>query len=165
MPERDDRSLDEVHQSEENPYNDRQNLEPEPSAQDAERVTVRRDPDVVSGDAESDISEYARPDTADQQAKREAPRTHDDDDPWGDGISDTPLVSRYEDMADRDELARRLEDLVADAYDWAARSEEDDAQEIYDVLLSVSERLGNPPEETTRTEQGAPPPDRDEVDM
>jgi hypothetical protein len=63
-------------------------------------------------------------------------------------------------MADRDELARRMEDLVADAYDWLGRAEDEDAQEIYDTLVDLSERLGNPSEETIRTEGVELPEDR-----
>ncbi len=58
------------------------------------------------------------------------------------------------------ELARRLEELVADAYDWLGRAEDEDAQEIYDTLVDLSERLGNPPEDTVRTEGVEMPSDR-----
>lgn len=187
MRDRDKRTLREVHESEPNPYSDRQNLEPEPAETDSddELAQLDRESDSLDADAgfddgntdtgeadpdyddqaaadrsRSDIGEYARRDTADAPAEDEAPRTHDDDDPWGDGIHDTPLTKRYEDMADRDELARRLEDLVADAYDWLGRAEDEDAQEIYDTLVNLSERLGNPSEETIRTEGGELPEDR-----
>lgn len=181
MRDEDKRTLDEVHGTEPNPFTDRQNFEPEPATGEIEndQADSREFSDeatLESGEAvdsagetgyyraESDITEYARTSTSDAPAEDEAPRNSDDDDPWGDGIHDTPLTKRYEDMADRDELARRLEELVADAYDWVGRAEDADAQEIYDTLVDVSERLGNPSEDTVRTEAGAPPPDRDEAD-
>lgn len=176
MKDRDKPTLDEVHSREPDPFTDRQNLEAEPADAEveddsadyvSEESGASNDEDLEVGNrgrSESDITEYARQGTGDAPAEDEAPRNHDDDDPWGDGIHDTPLVKRYEDMADRDELARRVEELVADAYDWLGRAEDEDAQEIYDTLMNVSERLGNPSEETTRTEPGSPPPDRDQTD-
>lgn len=190
MSERDKRNLSDVHRSEPDPFRDRQNLEPTPvdddldegpSDADLEMTDLDDDidfdddddlddeeelddDDVVSARSRSDIGEFTEEDSDDDPSEDESPRNHDDDDPWGDGIHDTPMAKRYEDMADRDELARRLEDLVADAYDWLGRSQDEDAREIYDTLLNVSERLGNPSEETTRTEPGEPPPDRDETD-
>ena len=196
MRDRDKRTLREVHESEPNPYTDRQNLEPEPAETDSDDELAQLDRESDDRDAaagftegstylggadldgadpdfdtqaandrsRSDIQEYAPQDTAAAPAEDEAPRNHDDDDPWGDGIHDTPLTKRYEDMADRDELARRLEDLVADAYDWLGRGEDEDAQEIYDTLVNLSERLGNPSEETIRTEGVEIPADRDEAD-
>jgi hypothetical protein len=191
MRDRDKRTLAEVHRTEPDPFTDRQNLEPEKlgeeeteenrtieggvefEAETAEQSDAEYDDSdvddselddgVATGRSRSDIEEYARKDTA-AGPYEEEPRTHDDDDPWGDGIHDTPLVKRYEDMADRDELARRLEELVADAYDWMGRAQDEDAQEIYETLLDLAERMGNPSEETTRTEPGQPPPDRDETD-
>ena len=187
MRENDKRTLREVHQSEPNPYHDRQNFEPEPAGPDAEEELSRldRETDTTGADAgfddgeidlgeadpdfdtqaandrsRSDIEEYERRDTASARGDEDEPRNSDDDDPWGDGIHDTPLTKRYEDMADRDELARRMEDLVADAYDWLGRAEDEDAQEIYDTLVDLSERLGNPPEATIRTEGGELPQDR-----
>lgn len=190
MRDRDKRTLREVHESEPNPYTDRQNFEPEPAETDSDELAqldrqsddrdaaagfsdgdsdlgeadTDYDTQAVNDRSRSDIQEYAREDTAAAPAEDEAPRNSDDDDPWGDGIHDTPLTKRYEDMADRDELARRLEDLVADAYDWVGRGEDPDAQEIYDTLVDLSERLGNPSEETVRTEGVEIPADRDEAD-
>lgn len=189
MRDDDKRTLREVHRSEPNPYHDRQNFEPEPTDTEAdvenELADIDRESDnldagagfddgaVDVGEADpdfddqeagdryrSDIQEYSRQDTSDAPADDEAPRNHDDNDPWGDGIHDTPLTKRYEDMADRDELARRMEELVADAYDWMERAEDDDAHEIYDTLVDVAERLGNPPEDTIRTEPGPLPEER-----
>ena len=191
MRDDDKRTLREVHQSEPNPYHDRQNFEPEPTEADFDEEIVELeqesedldvgddfedesfdmdegDPDydtqAARGRSRSDIQEFTEEESDDDPSEDESPRNSDDDDPWGDGIHDTPLTKRYEDMADRDELARRLEDLVADAYDWLGRSEDDDAQEIYDTLLDLSERLGNPPEETARTEGVEMPNERDEAD-
>lgn len=191
MRDRDKRTLREVHESEPNPYTDRQNFEPEPAETDSDDELAQLDRESDSLDAgagypdgnidlgeadpdydtqaaddrsRSDIQEYAPEDTAAAPAEDEAPRNHDDDDPWGDGINPTTTAKRYEDMADRNELARRLEELVADAYDWLGRVEDEDAQEIYDTLVNLSERLGNPSEETIRTEGVEIPADRDETD-
>jgi hypothetical protein len=175
MKDRDKPTLAEVQENEPNPYTDRQNLEPEPAADEIEDDSA----DFVEGDGRdydddevefsgkgprSDIEDYVRRDTSDAPADVEDPRNHDDDDPFGDGVHDTPITRRYEDMADRDDLARRIEELVADAYDWVGRSDDDDARDIYDTLVDLAERIGNPPEETIRTEPGELPADRDEAD-
>lgn len=97
---------------------------------------------------ESPIEDYARQDTADAPADVEMPRVSDDKDPWRGGVVDTPLQKEYENVATRDELARNLEDLIADARDWARDSEEDDAQAIVSALVDVYERLGGPVEST-----------------
>lgn len=164
MRDREERTLPEVHEQEPNPFTDRQNLEPEPSFGELEDEAEDVDEDFVSGESTSDIEEYSMQDSDDDPSEEEQPRNHDDDDPWGDGIHDTPLTKRYEDVADRDELARRLEDIVADAYEWYQRSEEDDAQEIYETLVAVAERLGNPSEDTTRTEAFGMPVEDDSAD-
>jgi hypothetical protein len=189
MRDRDKPTLAEVHRNEPDPFTDRQNLEPTPVDEDdterrtgaegnsyyeAERADYEDteyddsdyddselDDGVATGHSRSDIEEYARKDTA-AGPQEDEPRNSDDDDPWGDGIHETPLAKRYEDMADRDELARRLEDLVADAYDWMGRAQDEDAKDIYETLVDLAQRMGNPNEETTRTEAGEPPPDRDD---
>jgi hypothetical protein len=110
MRDRDNRTLREVHQSEPNPYTDRQNLEPEPAETDAddELAQLDRESDSLDADAgyddgnvdlgeadpdydtqaannksRSDIGEYARQDTSDAPADDEAPRNHDDNRPLG----------------------------------------------------------------------------------
>ncbi len=158
----DDRTLDEIHQREGDPFTDRQNLEPEPSTRDVAEAQEESMDSVGTG-AESDIREFVA-ESSDDDPTQEAPRNHDDDDPWGDGVEATSIAKRYEDMATRDDLAREVEELVATAYEWYSRSSDDDAQEIYETLLSVAERLGNPAEETTRTEPGPLPADQDQTD-
>ena len=50
-------------------------------------------------------------------------------------------------MAQRDELERQVAALIQDAEDWLQNSNEPDAQEIYDLMMELHDRLGNPPEE------------------
>ncbi len=77
-------------------------------------------------------------------------RTSDDDDlnPQGGGLSDTPLRPEYESMAQRSELARRLEDLIASAAEWARDDGSAEAQDIVDMLSEAYDRLGEPLEDS-----------------
>lgn len=77
-------------------------------------------------------------------------RTSDDNDlnPTGGGFTDTPLREEYASMARRDDLARRLEDLVASAREWASQQGSDEAHDIAETLADVYERLGLPTEDT-----------------
>ncbi len=72
----------------------------------------------------------------------------DDDQRERDGVYPTEydLVGE-EAMAQRDELERQVAVLIQDAEDWLQNSNEPDAQEIYNLMLELHERLGNPPEE------------------
>ena len=98
-------------------------------------------PDTPNDDLGFDA---APPDDVDMQ------RTSDDNDlnPTGGGFTDTPLRTEYESMARRDDLARRLEDLVADAREWAREDESEAAHDIAEMLAAAYERLGVPTEDT-----------------
>lgn len=77
-------------------------------------------------------------------------RTSDDNDlnPAGGGFTDTPLRTEYESMARHDDLSRRLEDLVADAQEWAREDGSEGARSIAESLADVYERLGAASEDT-----------------
>lgn len=77
-------------------------------------------------------------------------RTSDDDglNVEGGGFTDTPLRTEYETIARRDDLSRRLEDLVADAREWARESGSEEARDVVDSLTTAYERLGVPTEDT-----------------
>lgn len=64
------------------------------------------------------------------------------------GILPTPITERYERIAQRDELARKLEEVVADAREWVETSEDEDARSIYEDLVDIFERVGEPLEDT-----------------
>ena len=145
-----------------NPYTDRQNLAGDEAGALDEETVAEASLDE-EGITESDIEEYVPDDTAEEPGD-DAPRNHDDQDPWGDGVHETPLTQEYEGMAERADLARTLEDLAADAYDWAQRTEDADAQEIYETLADLAERVGNPPEDTIAIEPEELPEDRTRAD-
>ncbi len=77
-------------------------------------------------------------------------RTSDDDDlnAMGGGVSETPLRPEYESVALRTDLARRLEDVVATAQDWAREEGSDSAHAIAEALLDIYELLGEPIEDS-----------------
>ena len=72
----------------------------------------------------------------------------DDDQRERDGVYPTEYdLEGEEAMAQRDELERQVATLIQDAEDWLQNSNEPDAQEIYNLMMELHERLGNPPEE------------------
>lgn len=72
----------------------------------------------------------------------------DDDQRERDGVYPTEYdLQGTEAMAQRDELERQMQTLIRDAENWLQNTNEPDAQEIYDLMLEVYERLGSPPEE------------------
>ena len=72
----------------------------------------------------------------------------DDDQRERDGVYPNEYdLHGTEAMAQRDELERQMQTLIRDAENWLQNSNEPDAQEIYDLMLELYERLGNPPEE------------------
>lgn len=77
-------------------------------------------------------------------------RTSDDNDlnPAGSGVHETPFRHEYESIARRDDLSRRLEDLIAEAREWAQDMGTDDAREVVDSLTLAYDRLGVPTEDT-----------------
>ncbi len=96
-------------------------------------------PDPFPGTAE------ATPEDIDDSADE---ATVDDDPPEGDGVTDTPLTWEYEGIGMRDELARRLGELVVDVREWAELEDTDEATDIAESLADLYERLGAPTEST-----------------
>lgn len=76
------------------------------------------------------------------------PTMIDDDLPEGDGVTETPLTWEYEGIAVRDDLARRLGDLVIDMRAWADDEETEDATEFAEELADFYERFGAASEDT-----------------
>lgn len=77
----------------------------------------------------------------------ETPYMSDDDEFERDGTH-TLLTDGNEAQALRDDIARRLEDLVETALEWSELSEDEDAQDIYEDLADLYERVSAPLEET-----------------
>lgn len=77
-------------------------------------------------------------------------RISDDNDldPAGDGLTDTPLRLPYELMARRDDLARRLGDILLEMEDWAEEDGSEEAYALAEELADLYERLGEPSELT-----------------
>ena len=71
----------------------------------------------------------------------------DDDQRERDGLHPTEYdLKGTEAMAQRDELERQVQTLLQDAQDWLQNSQDPDAQEIFDGIQELAERIGNPPE-------------------
>lgn len=73
---------------------------------------------------------------------------HDDEGlhPTGEGLSETPIHATYEAIAQRNDLARQLEDVVATARSWARAEGTPEAAAFADALAELYERLGEPSE-------------------
>ncbi|TVR95120.1 MAG: hypothetical protein EA416_02345 [Trueperaceae bacterium] len=69
--------------------------------------------------------------------------------PTGEGVSETPIHSTYEAIAQRNDLARQLEDVLASARTWARNDGSPQAHAIADALGEIYERLGEPSEADT----------------
>ena len=78
----------------------------------------------------------------------ETPYMSDDDEFERDGTHEIAIDELSESTARRDEIARRLEDLVATALEWSEISEDEDAQDIYEALADLYERVSVPLEDT-----------------
>ncbi len=77
-------------------------------------------------------------------------RVSDDNDldPAGDGVTDTPLRRPYELMARRDDLARRLGDILLEMEEWAEEDGSEEARSLAEDLGDLYQRLGEPSEDT-----------------
>jgi len=79
----------------------------------------------------------------------------DDDQCERDGVHPTEYdLEGTEATAQRDELGRQVEVLVRDAESWLQNSNDPDAQEIYNLMTELYERLGKPPESGEAIAQG-----------
>ena len=63
-------------------------------------------------------------------------------------MTDTPQTWEYEGIATRDELARRLGELVIDVRDWADMEDSEEANDLADAMNDLYERFGEPTEDT-----------------
>ncbi len=78
----------------------------------------------------------------------ETPYMSDDDEFERDGTHEIAIDELSEERSRRDDIARRLEDLVASALEWSEISEDEDAQDIYEALADIYERVSEPLEDT-----------------
>jgi hypothetical protein len=86
----------------------------------------------------------------------DVPRLSDDDglEPGGDGLSPASMLDAYEGIAQRDDLARQLEDVIASARAWARASGGEEPHAIAEALADLYERLGPPTEASDRPPSG-----------
>ncbi len=54
----------------------------------------------------------------------------------------------YEAMARRDDIARRVDELLVEVEEWAEEDGSQEAREVLDALEDLSQRLGEPPEDS-----------------
>src|SRR5690606_40853588 len=54
----------------------------------------------------------------------------------------------YEAMARRDDIARRLEELLVEVQEWAAEDVSEEAREVLETLEEAADLIGVPPEES-----------------
>jgi hypothetical protein len=136
--------LEEVAMSDETPNT------PYRDARDPKRAAENDLEEVGRGsqNTPSDIERAAEPTPTDPEMGMNY--THDDPDRQRDGVHAHPLTEEYENVALRDDLIRRVDDTVAAARNWARETDDENAQEIVDLLVSVSDRLGRPVEDTDR---------------
>ena len=76
------------------------------------------------------------------------PRLSDDDDldPSG-SVSFRPhMRGVYEAMARRDDIARRVEELLVEVQEWAEEDGSEEAMAVLEALEDVADILGEPPE-------------------
>ncbi len=78
----------------------------------------------------------------------DTPYMSDDDEFERDGTHEIAIDELSEERSRRDDLARRLEDIVASALEWSEISEDEDAQDIYEALANIYERVSLPLEDT-----------------
>ena len=109
------------------------------------RDPMTDDPAPMPDTPNEDMGNLARP-----GPEVDMQRTSDDNDlnAEGSGLEDTPLRQPYESMARRDEIARRVEDLLVDVREWADEDDSEEARDILDTVEDLTERLGEPPEDS-----------------
>jgi len=96
------------------------------------------------------------PPPSETRIEDDVPRLSDDGlEPGGDGLSPASMLDAYESIAQRDELARQLEDVVASARSWSRAEGSGEAHDIAEALADLYERVGAPTEESDR-ERGGP---------
>lgn len=72
----------------------------------------------------------------------------DDDQRERGGRRGSMVDEQADQSARRRELARQMEDVTAAALDWLETTNDPDARDLYNQMVDLSERLGNPPEQS-----------------
>jgi hypothetical protein len=85
---------------------------------------------------------------SDGAGKKDFPYLSDGDDEERQGVGDLPLREDYEISALRDEVARQLEALLGAVEAWREDDNTGEADEIYQELSDIYERIGEPVEDT-----------------
>jgi hypothetical protein len=79
---------------------------------------------------------------------RDFPYMSDGDDEERQGVGDMPLREDYEISALRGEVARQLEALIGAVEAWREDDDTGEADEIYQQLSDIYDRVGEPVEDT-----------------
>lgn len=79
---------------------------------------------------------------------RDFPYLSDHDDEERQGVGDMPLREDYEKIALRDQVAKQFEELLEAVEVWLEDDDSIEARSIYQDLLEIYERVGEPLEET-----------------
>ena len=114
-----------------------------PEAAEATDGLVGLTPDVLPRSPNEDMSNLASP-----RSDEDMPRLSDDDDldPSG-SVSFRPhMRGVYEAMARRDDIARRVEELLVEVQEWAEEDGSEEAMAVLEALEDVADILGEPPE-------------------
>lgn len=116
-----------------------------PEADEATPGRIGRTPDAMPDTPNEDMGNLASP-----NPDVEMQRTSDDNDlnPEGSGVEDTHLRTPYESMARRDDIARRVDELLVEIREWADEDGSEEALDILETVEDLSERLGEPPEDS-----------------
>jgi hypothetical protein len=85
---------------------------------------------------------------SDVASDKDFPYMSDRDDEERQGVGDLPLREDYEISALRDEVARQFEALLEAVEAWREDDDTGEADEIYQELSDIYERVGEPVEET-----------------
>ncbi|HEX7041014.1 MAG TPA: hypothetical protein VF202_12905 [Trueperaceae bacterium] len=116
-----------------------------PDADEATDGPVGLTPDDLPDSPNEDMSNLASP-----RSDVGMQRLSDDDDldPSGSVTFGPHMRGVYEAMARRDEIARRVDELLVEVEEWAEEDGSDEAREILEALEDVADRLGEPPEDS-----------------
>ena len=99
--------------------------------------------DALPGTPNEDMGNLAAP-LPDEDMQR---LSDDNDlDPSGSVTFRPHMRGVYEAMARRDDIARRVEELLVEVQEWADEDGSDEARDVLDALEDMAERLGEPPE-------------------
>lgn len=85
---------------------------------------------------------------SDVASDKDFPYLADKNDEERQGVGDLPLREDYEISALRDEVARLFEELLGAVEAWREDDDTGEADEIYQELSDIYERVGKPIEDT-----------------